>query len=138
MECEKGIWEKYVKDFCTTKLSLGAKSTSKQMPVEQFLITTESSGMKRRAADLHVCVRLHNFDKESLTLSRFRDALNSYQAKEPCGNIITTLQEPSVLFELVINGMYSDLLEISSSGNTRDVNNAVKEMSSNYLQMVSI
>lgn len=132
------IWERYVKDFCTPKLSLGAKSTPKRMPVEQFLITDKSSSMERRTADLHVCVRLHDFDKESLTLTRFRDALNSYQAREPCGSIITTLQKPVVLFELVINGMYNDLLEMSMAEKTSDVNNVVKDMSSNYLQMVFI
>ena len=119
------IWERYVKDF--------AKSHSNSLPVEQYLIAHKDANAKRRIADLHVCIRLYDIDKESLLLTRL---LNSYQSpQETCGNLITTLKKPEELFQFVIEAMYENLLEMSRN-RSQNHGTTVKNLSSSYLQMV--
>ena len=121
------IWERYVKDF--------TMSHSNSMPVEQYLIAHGDSNIVKRVADLHVCIRLYDIDKESLLLTR---VLNSYQPpQEPCGNFITTLKKPEELFQFVIEAMYENLEEMSKN-RSQAHGAAVKTLSSSYLQMVSI
>ena len=131
----RGVWNRYVKDFCATKLSLGSELFAKSM--ENTLTASTESSILRRVADLHVRVRLYHLDSESLSLMRVLDELQKrYQAipEEQCN--VDLFERPQKLFAVVIEATYSVLLIITDS--RQPCVNELKRLSSSYLQLVSM
>ena len=131
------VWKAYVKDFCTTKLNLGSELFAKSM--EETLTASSESNIRRRVADLHVCVRLHHLDSESLSLMRVLDELQiRYQAIPEEQYQIGLFEEPQKLFAVVIEATYNVLLTMSTNLELYhpECVSELKRLSSSYLQLV--
>lgn len=135
MESEE-VWQAYTKDFCATKFEL--KQVSMGMPLKQYLITNTDSSIRRRVADLHVCVRVHQVGAGNLAFLRVLDELVIHHSSEICQDvdiINTSLQTPAKLFETIINTMYDIMLRISEDHLEIDID-AVDQLSSSCLLLV--
>ena len=134
MKC-KEVWQWYVKDFFATKLGLGSQSSAER--VERYLISHADDSVQERVANLHVCVRLNHLDSQSLSLMRILDDLQKQYhtiPEEHCH--ISSLEDSSALFEIVIKAMYNVLIVMSTSVSPNHVD-GLKKLSSIYLQIVS-
>ena len=135
MEIEE-VWQAYTKDFCATKF--GLKHVSMGMPLKQYLIANTDSGIRRRVADLHVCVRVHQVGAGNLAFLRVLDVLEIHRSAQICQDIDTnntSLQTPAKLFEHIINAMYDTMLRIST-GHLETDTDAVDQLSSSCLLLV--
>ena len=135
MENEE-VWQAYTKDFCATKF--GLKQVSMGMPLKQYMIANTDSSIRRRVADLHVCVRVHQVGAGYLAFLRVLDELDicsSSQVRQDTDIINTSLQTPAKLFENIINAMYDIMLKISEDHLETDID-AVDQLSSSCLLLV--
>ena len=129
MESEE-VWQAYTRDFCATKFEL--KQVSMGMPLKQYLIANTDSSIRRRVADLHVCVRVHQVGAGNLAFLRVLDELVIHRSSEICQDVVQT---PAKLFENIINAMYDIMLRISEGHLEIDVD-AVDQVSSSCLLLV--
>ena len=133
MESEE-VWQAYTKDFCATKFEL--KQVSMGMPLKQYLIANTDSSIRRRVADLHVCVRVHQVGAGNLAFLRVLDELVIHRSSEICQDVVQT---PAKLFENIINVMYDVMLRITlriSEGHLEIDIDAVDQVSSSCRLLV--
>ena len=127
------VWQAYVNDFCATKFEF--KQVFMGMPLKRYLITNTDSSIRRRVADLHVCVRVHQVGAGHLTFLRVLDELDIRRSSQVCQDINIINTSPSKLFENIINAMYDIMLRISEDHLEIDID-AVDQLSSSCLLLV--